>query len=170
MMKEKDLNEVIKRLAKTASQKKSSHDSDEVQEKIASTTFPPIKEVSHSDVAVNFNIHFVKSNAQVQFQHKNVIRSQPRVIREILEKLSPGEQKELRAIDLQIIKWIDENDEHAAMFFSDPLKALEKAGVKLDPVLLRKIKQQRSNSLKFMPTLPRAKINSIKVDAVKHGK
>ena len=172
-MRDRSVDEVVKRLAKTKPSllRRSAERVARILEghRVAkgeqvTSTFPPVRKGAPPETVVNFSIHFVESTGA---SDRPLPQLPPGVRRKglaaLLGELSADEQKKIREIGPAILEWIAASDENAARFFADPVGSLEKAGVELDPVVLRKIKQLRSRSLQPAPSLPRARIKMIKV-------
>lgn len=96
-------------------------------------------------------------------------------IRNLIPMFTEAELAELHAAQAAILTWIANSDKNAELFFYDPLKAIEYAGITLNPVLRTKIEQQRSRTenarFENPPEMPRARIRSTQVHACpKHKK
>lgn len=176
-MKYQNLNDVIERLAKTkpALLKRFAEArnrlleggcfADEDSLTSMTSTVPPVKKGDLPDTRVNFQVHFIKStDANTQPFPQSPSGMHKRGLAVLLNGVSTDEQEQLRNLEPALLQWIATKKENAAHFFADPIGSLEKAGIQLDPTLLRKINNVRSRSLQAAPSLPYARIESIKVD------
>jgi hypothetical protein len=138
--------------------------------------FPEIRKGPAPDVVLDLHVCFGElsnagqpSDTEKQKQAPATKRAIAPHIRKLLHSFTESELAEIRATQPAILSWIGDSDEKAELFFHDTLRAMEDAGIKLDPLLRRKIEQQRSRAangrFEYPPDMPRARIRSTKVHA-----
>lgn len=174
-MKAKSLDEVVKRIArenpgmvkKSLARAVALLSGEPPASGAETSTFPPVRRGPVPEVAMKLRVHF----GRAQQAAEATTQKAPRTLRaskrrKLLSGFTQQELDQLLSIEPVLLKWMAADKERAVRFFADPVGALELAGIKLPPALLRKIRQQRSRSLDLAPhaQLPRSRIESIDVD------
>jgi hypothetical protein len=127
------------------------------------------------EVSVKFRVHFapakrvsettIKQKPVSEVAKKEMTKAGRPKHRALTGGFTEKQLQQLRAIEPALLKWMAGDKERAARYFADPVGSLEAAGVKLDPILVRKIRQQRRRTLGVIEQLPRARIDAIEIKA-----
>lgn len=174
-MQMKSLDQVITHLAKTAPSRKERRAlySAVIQQGTAGEALTQeqtprlrgieVKKSASRSVEVTFTIRFVPSASEPgQGPTGWPVPLQPELA-VLLGGLSADEVRTMRALEPEILKWIAASDDNAARFYADPLGALERAGIAIQPLLRKKIQHVRDRSASLQSPLPPVRITSIKV-------
>jgi hypothetical protein len=118
---------------------------------------PAINRPAVGDVEMTVDVEIVPGLKNIQDQYQ---------VTRFGKELLPTDASALAEVESKIVSWLAEKPERAAEFLTNPLGALEKSGLGIDPKLLGRLRAARWRKFQAVPLIP-LHVSKITVTALK---
>lgn len=132
-------------------------------------SFAPVRAQLSSDHKVNLNVNIIGIGKLIPSSKCGPRKKgQDNVAMPSIPGWTKGQLQQLLSMEKEVMGWIKKNKKNQSMFFENPIRAIEKSGIKLDRSFKKKLSRAKLTGEKNIRLQKGLSLGNIKISATKH--